>query len=148
MEVEGLERICNAYEPDNVGVYTWRVGEDEAYKFSCHARFRDGTVRCGIVESPAGGFDWWRDDDETGHVTTWSEAWDQMPAMIAEPDYREPIGESRVVLCEPTSPCALCKCVPDRRSEVGRGFRSEDGRRHRAIRDCELRPGLGSRSRP
>lgn len=80
--------LYNGYEPDNTIKLTGELIGDSYVVFEMWGSltFNDGHFFASIYRKDDGDFSW-RTDDRTGHATTFMDAWENMPAVIKDPDH-------------------------------------------------------------
>ena len=86
--------LFNAGEPTNM-LRMWGIEapDGSVSATGCHVagHFNDGPVSCSILPNDDGTFSWFNGHEE-GTAASFKEAWNEMPAMVIEPDYCEDLG--------------------------------------------------------
>ena len=85
---EELRMVANDGEPDQRIYLAWEGEDGPPDRVSSSGSWRDGLYSCGYDRGSDGRYLWWRDRG-CGVVATVEEAWEELPAMIADPDYSE-----------------------------------------------------------
>ncbi|MDP9485326.1 MAG: hypothetical protein M3Q49_05960 [Actinomycetota bacterium] len=86
-----LQAVYNAGEAVQVIRLAYAQGESHPRRVEAAGAFRDGPYRCGYARTDDGRYEWWR-DDKRGVADAEDEAWDELPGLIANPDYWDWIG--------------------------------------------------------
>jgi hypothetical protein len=83
--------IYNGYEPDNtITIYAKDMGEYyQMIGVSGRLKFADGYSQIAILRNKETNDFSWLNDDKEGVSSTFDEAWQNLPALVTQPDHFE-----------------------------------------------------------